>query len=96
MGTSVLQSFVMTTSRVEQQVTVWLANEVPARMDYAGRRWTVTDVPTPLRDSVWSAPLEPPHGLHGWRFQATDPAGESYVFDVYGGGDGWHVHRAYS
>lgn len=33
--------------------------------------------------------------MYGWRFQATDEAGESLVFDVYADGEGWHVHSAY-
>lgn len=44
----------------------------------------------------WTVPLEEPHnGLYGWRFQGTDDGGTSYVFDVYKGVDGWHVHRCY-
>jgi hypothetical protein len=31
--------------------------------------------------------------LYGWRFQATDDAGQSFVFDVFESKDGWHVHR---
>jgi hypothetical protein len=41
-------------------------------------------------------PVEHPHPLYGWRFQGTDDAGDSFVFDVYQGADGWHVHHAYS
>ncbi|TFV85576.1 hypothetical protein E4V99_08765 [Microbacterium sp. dk485] len=73
-----------------------MVNDVPACMVCAGRRWRVTDTPTRLRESVWTAPLEDHHGLYGWRFQATDTAGESLVFDVYRAEDGWHVHRAYA
>jgi len=81
----------------EHDVTLWLVDEQPARMFYAGRRWTVTDTPTRLRDSVWSVAPEQLHrGLYGWRFQGTDPEGESLVFDVYGGAGEWHVHRAYA
>ncbi len=83
----------------EHEMTLWLVDEMPARMFYAGQRWTVTDMPTRLRDSVWSASIDHRpngHGLYGWRFQATNPAGESFVFDVYGGEGDWHVHRAYA
>ena len=79
----------------EHEVALWMANDVPARMVYAGRRWRVTDTPTRLRESVWSIPLDDHRGMYGWRFQATDPAGVSLVFDVYRAEDGWHVHRAY-
>ena len=52
-------------------------------MFYAGRRWRVTDTPTRIRESIWTAPLQDHRGLYGWRFQATDEQGESFVFDVY-------------
>ncbi len=78
-------------------VTLWLVDDIPARMFYAGRRWSVSDSPTRLRDSVWSLAADDDRrrGLYGWRFQATDPEGESFVFDVYCGEEGWHIHRAY-
>ncbi|WP_268748014.1 hypothetical protein [Microbacterium sp. SA39] len=34
-------------------------------------------------------------GLYGWRFQGTDDGGQSLVFDVFRGEDGWHVQRSY-
>lgn len=40
--------------------------------------------------------LEAPHPLYGWRFQGTDDAGESYIFDVHKGEHGWHVHHTYA
>ncbi|MDR6868431.1 hypothetical protein J2Y69_003047 [Microbacterium resistens] len=86
----------MSAVTVEQPVTLWMVNETPARMIYAGRRWRVTDTPTRLRESIWAAPLQPHRGLYGWRFQGTDEAGESLVFDVYKSGDGWHVHHTYA
>lgn len=50
-----------------------------------------------LRESIWAAQLDEPHPpLYGWRFQATDDAGETFVFDVYRDKDGWHVHRLYA
>lgn len=85
----------MTVSITDRDVTLWMVNDVPVRMVYAGRRWRITDAPTRLRESVWSAPLEPGRGLYGWRFQGTAPDGESVVFDVYRGEFDWHVHRAY-
>lgn len=72
-----------------------MVNDIPARMVYAGRRWRVTDRPTRLRESIWSAPLEAHSGLYGWRFQATDRSGASFVFDVFRSEDDWHVHRMY-
>jgi hypothetical protein len=81
---------------VENTLTLWMVDDVPARMIYAGRRWRVTDTPTRLRESVWAVPLEEPHNLYGWRFQATDGAGVSFVFDVYRAEDDWHVHRTYA
>lgn len=72
-----------------------MANDIPSRMFYAGCRWRVTDTPTRLRESIWAAPLGAQSGLYGWRFQATNDAGDSVVFDVYRGEDGWHVHHTY-
>jgi hypothetical protein len=79
---------------VEHDLTIWMVNDIPARMVYAGRRWRITDTPTRLRDSIWGAGGEQ-GSLYGWRFQATDSTGTSYVFDVYREQAGWHVHRAY-
>lgn len=65
-------------------------------MVYAGKRWRVTDTPTRLRNSNWPAPLgEAPSRVNDWRFQGTDEAGFSLMFDVYRSHDEWHVHRAY-
>lgn len=71
-------------------------NEIPSRMFYAGRRWRVTDTPTRLRGSIWTATLEQPAALYGWRFQATSDAGDVVVFDVYREEHGWHVHHTYT
>jgi hypothetical protein len=86
----------MSQATIEHDVTVWMSNDMPARMFYAGRRWRVTDTPTRLRESIWAAPLGVQGGLYGWRFQATDEAGETFVFDVYKAESDWHVHRAYA
>lgn len=59
-----------------------------------GRRWRVSDIPTRLHESIWSS-VQSPRGLYGWRFQGTDDAGESLVFDVFLAEGGWHVHHAY-
>lgn len=84
----------MEVAKVEHEATVWMVNDLPTRMFYAGRRWRVTDHPTRLREPIWAA-LETEGGLYGWRFQATDERGEAFVFDVFRASDGWHVHRAY-
>ncbi|MGN7977459.1 hypothetical protein ACTJJ4_07780 [Microbacterium sp. 22195] len=86
----------MTATNVEHHATIWMTDDIPVRMVYAGRRWRVTDTPTRLRHSIWTVPFDGPHhGLYGWRFQGTDDDGLSLVFDVYRGEDGWHVHRSY-
>lgn len=86
----------MTTPTVDHTATIWMLNDIPTRMVYAGRRWRITDTPTRLRPSSWTLPLEEPHnGLYGWRFQGTDDDGASCVFDVYKAADGWRVHRRY-
>jgi hypothetical protein len=85
----------MAALETEHDVTIWMVDDMPTRMVYAGRRWRITDVPTRLRDSIWGAGGDR-RPLYGWRFQATDTAGESFVFDVYREESGWHVHRAYA
>ena len=89
----------MKQAEIDRDVTLWLVDELPARMFYAGRWWVVTDTPTRLRDSIWSVdPTEgvAGQGLYGWRFQGADCDGAVFVFDVYGGPEGWHVHRTYA
>jgi hypothetical protein len=86
----------MSKTAVEHEATLWMVDDIPARMFYADRRWRVTDTPTRLRESVWAVAPGSPRGLYGWRFQATDEAGESLVFDLYRAEDGWHVHHTYS
>ncbi len=86
----------MATTIIEHPVTLWMVNDIPTRMVYAGTRWRVTDTPTRIRESIWTAPLEPHHGLYGWRFQGANDAGDSFVFDVYKAEEGWHVHRSYN
>lgn len=85
----------MDTVAIEHQVTLWMVDDVPARMVYAGKRWRVTDTPTRLRLSIWTVPRESNTGLYGWRSQGTDEEGLSLVFDVYKAEDRWHVHRGY-
>ena len=86
----------MDAEEIEHDVTLWMIDDVPARMVYAGRRWRVTDTPTRLRESVWAADRPNGRGLYGWRFQASDEAGDSYVFDIFRGEHDWHVHHRYS
>jgi hypothetical protein len=87
----------MKTAEIEAPVTLWMKDDVPDRLVYAGRRWRVSDTPTRLRDSIWTAPAGGPRQpLYGWRFQATSEDGEAIVFDVYKAQDGWHVHHTWS
>jgi hypothetical protein len=80
----------------EQATVIWMVDEVPVRMRHAGRRWRVTDMPTRLRESIWEQPLEGAGTMSGWRFQATDEQGISFVFDVFRVGEHeWHVHHTY-
>lgn len=85
----------MSTLGTDHDLTLWMTDDVPTRMVYAGRRWRVSDTPTPLRgDARATPPGAAP--LRGWRFQATDEEGEAVVFDVYRRGHDWHVHRCYT
>ena len=52
-------------------------------------------MPTRLRRPTSSESREPRTGLYGWRFQRTDDDGDSRIFDVFKGEDGWHVHKSY-
>ena len=85
----------MTDAAIEPDVMLRMEDDVPVRMFYGGRRWRVSDTPTRLRGSIWSTSVQSPRGLYGWRFQGTDEAGESLVFDVFRAEGGWHVHHAY-
>ena len=80
---------------IEHDLTIWMTDDIPAGMYYAGRRWRVSDTPTRLRDSIWSLSADRGASMYGWRFQATDEDGHAYVFDVFKTEQGWHFHRAY-
>ena len=86
----------MNAQTLEQLVMLWMVNAIPARMVFAGCRWRVTDTPTRISHSIWSVSVENPYPLQGWRFQGTDDAGDSFVFDAYQGAEGWHVYHTYS
>lgn len=58
----------MSAINIERELTIWMTDDIPTRMVYAGRRWRITDTPTRLRQFQ---PTDAP-ALHGWRFQATD------------------------
>lgn len=80
-----------------ETVCVWTEERLPVRLIWRGRRFTVTDTPTPLREIVTAPelthPLEP---QYGWRFQATDDRSESFVFDVrIRAGQNWELVAVY-
>lgn len=86
----------MTTQTLHDPVTIWTTAGVPARFVWRGRRYRITDRPTPLRttcDAGLTHPLEP---LIGWRFQGTDDAGDSSVYDVRRtASGGWELVAVY-
>jgi hypothetical protein len=86
----------MTIAYSQDSASIWMVDDVPDRMVFAGRRWRVTDMPTRLRESVWGARLDQPQSLYGWRFQATSEAGDVVMFDVFRTETEWHVHRTYT
>lgn len=61
---------------------------LPDRLEWNGRRYRVSDRPT-----VWTLGLT----IGGWRFQGTDDAGDSRVFDVScdGDRDQWRLIAVY-
>jgi hypothetical protein len=67
---------------LDESVTVWTgAGGVPERFAWHGRRYRVSDTPTPLEDllgGLTHIPALPP----GWRFQGTADDGDTRVFDV--------------
>lgn len=66
-----------------ESVCVWTEEHVPVRLVWRGLRFTVTDTPTPLRDSVAASGMTHPLDAQwGWRFQGTNDLGDSFVFDV--------------
>jgi hypothetical protein len=68
-------------------VTVWMEHGVPARIVWQGRRYRVSDRPTPIRESVAvPAMTHPLDKLVGYRMQVTDEEEHSIVVDVYGTG----------
>jgi hypothetical protein len=80
-------------------VGVWLdGSGTPRRLIWEGRRYKVTDTPTPLEAFLDERVTHPPVGpLPGWRFQGTSDAGESRVFDIRYDrhGEGWTLLGAY-
>ncbi|GAA4176652.1 hypothetical protein [Gryllotalpicola koreensis] len=80
-----------------ETATVWLASGIPARLVWRGRRWHVTDTPTPLTEDVYDERLT--HGAVpqqvGWRFQATDDDGRTHVVDARQAAGDWSVVAVY-
>jgi hypothetical protein len=65
-------------------VTLWNAAGVPVRLIWNGRRYRVSDQPTPLRESVDVPALTHPiEKLIGYRMQITSEDGASVVVDVH-------------
>ncbi|MWB98393.1 hypothetical protein [Agromyces seonyuensis] len=83
-----------------EEVALWLVDDRPARLVWGGRRWRVSDQPTPLHQRAeWLPPMltHAPEPRIGWRFQATAvDDGESVVVDVVAteGGE-WRIDRVY-
>jgi hypothetical protein len=89
----------MISAATDATATLWLASEVPVRMIWRGRRWRVTDTPTRLSGvPLFVPPLftHPPTGFVGWRFQVTDPDGETLMVDVLDDEGTWVVARTYA
>lgn len=78
------------------EVAVWFANGVPARLVWRGERFRVNDRPTRLEDELgWHPAITHPPSVVGWRFQARGEAGRSLVFDVQQTARGWVLLRTY-
>ncbi len=80
-------------ARTGTAVAIWMTNGVPARLVHEGIRYRVTDTPTRLEDD--EPELTYRLNLTGWRFQGTDEAGFSHMFDVRKAGEEWRLMRVY-
>ncbi len=80
-----------------ESVCVWTEECRPVRLVWRGVRFTVTDTPTPLRDSVAAPGMTHPLDVQwGWRFQGTNDQGDSFVFDVrHATGQVWELVAVY-
>lgn len=90
----------MTVVHASDTVTMWMEHGRPARMVWHGRRYRVSDEPTPLPGEVVSHPAltHPLIPIRGWRFQATcttDPD-DVQVVDIVRRGDHWQLLAAYA
>lgn len=86
----------MSVAVMTDEAAVWLVNGIPARMVWDGVRYRVTDTPTPLTEDEWCPALT--HAatrIVGWRFQGTTSGGQSMMFDIVEGEQGWRVLRVY-
>jgi hypothetical protein len=67
---------------VGQSVIVWTGKHgVPERFVWEGKRFRVSDTPTPL-DFEIGLLTHMPSVPTGWRLQGTDESGDSLVFDI--------------
>lgn len=73
-------------------IAVWF-DGAPTRLVHDGVRYRVSDQPTRLEDEV----ILTTHPLtrSGWRFQGTDDAGTSHMFEIRQSGAGWELLRVY-
>jgi hypothetical protein len=83
----------------DEPVAVWWNGGIPDRLVWQGQRWRVSDEPTPLTtspDFLPSAMTHAPERTVGWRFQATDDAGDAVVLDIVRSEDQWAVVRCWT
>ncbi|TAJ47828.1 MAG: hypothetical protein EPO52_06375 [Herbiconiux sp.] len=69
----------MSTIDLTETAVLWFSEAVPIRMMWHGRRWRVSDRPTEPEGLYWGTHAP---DFAAWRFQATDEAGVSHVFDL--------------
>ena len=82
----------------DRTATIWTDGTRPLRMYWRDRRWRVSDTPTGLfGEPEFLHPLmtHSPLVRIGWRFQATDEAGESVVVDAVHTESEWVIVRTY-
>jgi hypothetical protein len=78
-------------------VAVWIAEGLPDRLVWDGRRYRVSDTPTAIREDVMVSGMTHPIARRiGFRMQVTGEDGQSAVVDVHEAASGeWTLVAVY-
>lgn len=92
----VLYFLLMTDVAVEHKLTVWLVNDIPARMFYAGRRWQVSDIPTRIASRSGPPHCRTTQACTGGASRRQTTRVSPTFSTCTAASTNWHVHRTYS